>query len=419
MKKTFATILIAMAFAQAYAQNDSVRVVKPITFPTLKAVCEDEEFEKDLKAMNFTDVKASVNKLITAAKRKRESVEKYDDILDICKKGEDGLRGTDQVVIVDSVVVDKHAFLSAYPMSEDLGKLSFSKNFETVEYSTQLNGMVFRPEYVDTIEGSHNLRIVRHYIEDGNDSESSLVEGLGIEGDINYPFLLPDGQKFYFAARSEEGFGNYDIYVTRYDNDSKRFYRGENLGYPYNSYANDYMMVVDEDNNIGWFASDRYQPSGKVCVYTFVPNQSRRTIDYENTDHETVIKKASLMSVASLMKKYTDEENEEKATAATYLASMSSNNKKTQKHDFEFVVNDSKTYTTLNQFTKAKAKELCQQWLQKSRNLSSLQQQLDELRNTAPKKEASKIQNLEVRVQELQQEVKALAKSVRKTELSK
>lgn len=419
MKKTFATILIAMAFAQANAQKDSVRVVKPITYPILKAMCEDEELEKDLKAMHFTDVKASVNKLITAAKRKRESVDKYEDILDICKKGEDGLRGTDQVVIVDSVVVDKHAFLSAYPMSEDLGKLSFSKNFETVEYSTQLNGMVFRPEYVDTIEGDHNLRIVRHYIDDGNDSESSLVEGLGIEGDINYPYLLPDGQKFYFAARSEEGFGNYDIYVTRYDNDTKRFYRGENLGYPYNSYANDYMMVVDEDNNIGWFASDRYQPSGKVCVYTFVPNQSRRTIDYENAEHKTVIEKASLMSVASLMKKYTDEENEEKATAATYLASMSSNNKKTQKHDFEFVVNDSKTYTTLNQFTKAKAKELCQQWLQKSRNLSSLQQQLDELRNTAPKKEASKIQNLEVRVQELQQEVKALAKSVRKTELSK
>lgn len=419
MKKTFATILIALAFAQVNAQTDSISIVEPTFYPIRKAICDDAEFEKDLKNMQFGTVKTAVNKLITTAKRKRQPVDGYNAILEVCKKGEDGMRGTDQVVIVDSVVVDKHAFLSAYPLSEDLGSLSFSKNCEAVEYSTQLNGMVFLPEYVDTEEGTRNLRIVRHYIEDGKDTESNVIDGLGVEGDINYPFLLPDGQKFYFAARSEEGFGNYDLYVTRYDNDSKRFYRGENLGYPYNSYANDYMMVVDEDNNIGWFASDRYQPAGKVCVYTFVPNQSRRTIDYENTELETVREKASLMSVASLMKKYTDEENEEKANAAKYLASMSSNNKKIQKHDFEFVVDDSKTYTSFDQFTNAHAKELCQQWLQKSKNLESLQQQLDELRDSVSKKEASKIQNLEVRVQELMQEVNALAKSVRKAELAK
>ena len=33
---------------------------------------------------------------------------------------------------------------------------------------------------------------------------------------------------------------------------------------PFNSPYNDYMYVIDEYNNLGWFASDRFQPEGKV-----------------------------------------------------------------------------------------------------------------------------------------------------------
>jgi hypothetical protein len=33
------------------------------------------------------------------------------------------------------------------------------------------------------------------------------------------------------------------------------------------------MYVVDELNNIGYFATDRRQAEGMVCIYTFIPNQ--------------------------------------------------------------------------------------------------------------------------------------------------
>ena len=39
---------------------------------------------------------------------------------------------------------------------------------------------------------------------------------------------------------------------------------------PFNSPYNDYMYVIDEYNNLGWFASDRYQPEGKgmcICIH--------------------------------------------------------------------------------------------------------------------------------------------------------
>ena len=155
--------------------------------------------------------------------------------------------------------------------------------------------MVLRPE---SESDSTHLHLTRYYLESVGASQFSSdespvssrltegepVEGLGIEGDINYPFLMPDGQTFYFSARTDDGYGNYDLYATRYDSDSKRFYQAENMGFPYNSYANDYMLVIDESAHLGWFASDRYQPDGKVCIYTFIPNESRQTIDYETTD---------------------------------------------------------------------------------------------------------------------------------------
>lgn len=44
------------------------------------------------------------------------------------------------------------------------------------------------------------------------------------------------------------------------------------------------MYVIDEFNNLGWFASDRYQPEGKVCVYVFIPASSKQVYNYESMD---------------------------------------------------------------------------------------------------------------------------------------
>ena len=52
------------------------------------------------------------------------------------------------------------------------------------------------------------------------------------------------------------------------------------------------MYAIDDYNNLGWFASDRYQPEGKVCVYVFVPNESKTTYDYDVMDAGKMISMA-------------------------------------------------------------------------------------------------------------------------------
>ena len=258
---------------------------------------------------------------------------------------------------------------------------------------------------------------MRYYLDNSQLTEGEEMEGLGIEGDINYPFLMPDGQTFYFAARCEEGYGNYDLYATRYDSESKRFYQAENMGFPYNSYANDYMLVIDEATRLGWFASDRYQPYDKVCIYTFIPNDSRQTIDYETTDIDELRAAASLLSLAAIP--VTDEQKQAKADALRRIKQLTSHlSPLTSQKDFEFVLNDTRTCYTLDDFKTSEAKQLCREWVQKTKNLTALNEQLQQMRETSPNNRQP-ILNLETRIKELQAETHHLEKNIRTVELVK
>ena len=74
----------------------------------------------------------------------------------------------------------------------------------------------------------------------------------------NYPYMLSDGVTLYFASKDTNGLGGYDIYVTRYNTHTNTYTTPENLGFPYNSSANDYLMVIDELQQVGYFATDRF-----------------------------------------------------------------------------------------------------------------------------------------------------------------
>ena len=199
-------------------------------------------------------------------------------------KFEEMLDATQQIVIIDSVVVDKQQFLQAYKLSSEAGAVTgFNQFFKSEEqpYSTvYVNQMNNKCWFANDGRLYTSDRLGKEW------SEPTPLEGLGQYQRTNYPFMLSDGTTLYFAAISSEGIGGLDIYVSRYDSESGTFLLAENIGLPFNSDANDYMYAVDELTNIGYFASDRRQPEGKVCIYTFIPNQKRLTYSTEEYDEE-------------------------------------------------------------------------------------------------------------------------------------
>ena len=388
-------------------------VVAPKPAPTTYPVMEVSTDEIDIMIdnMKYKEAGDKLKKNITQAKRRRKDTSVMDAQLERCNRGVQALRGTDHVVVVDSVVVDKQTFLKAYNISDEMGKVAMTNKGRTTEFTTQLGNKVYASE-----PDKESLQLYTYYLENGRRTEKKLVEGLDVDGDINYPFLMSDGSTLYFAARSSEGLGNYDLYITRYDYDEDKYYRAESLGFPYNSYANDYMMVVDEERHIGWFASDRYQPEGKVCIYTFIPNSSRHPYDYENDPLAEIITAAKLRPIKAT---WTKENEAARQQALMTLKKASQSDKQQTNYEFTLVINDQKTYHFYREFRSPQAKIQCKEWVDKSAQLKEVSKKLQTQRDSYRKSKGNKEQllKLEQQYERLLQETAEAEKLTRNLEL--
>lgn len=206
---------------------------------------------------------------------------------------------TQQIIIIDSIVTSKDQFLASLRMTPESGKLMTTGSF----YRNNQKGILYLNEMGNKVYFSqpdgHQLQL---YTADklGNEwSRPQRLEGIseGID-EASYPFMLTDGVTFYFAGKGEESIGGYDIFMTRYDSRSGSFLKPENIGMPFNSEANDYMYAIDEANRIGYFVSDRRQPEGKVCIYIFIPSETRKTYNAAKYSEEKIRSFADITRIA-------------------------------------------------------------------------------------------------------------------------
>jgi hypothetical protein len=330
MIKRYISVLLAMLLAVGVkAQEDSI-----VTYPLLHKSSMD--YADRIARLDYEGILEEIEEKRAKAKKRRKTLPELDPIENECKRCLQMLKSSDQVLILDSLVVDKNRLLLAYGFGGEVGAIVMSKDGSTTNFITERGNMSYRAE-VAKGDDSGRLQLVSSYIENGQFVDTRPLKGIDMDGDANYPFMMSDGMTFYFAARTRDGLGNYDLYATRYDSETGIFYRPENMGFPFNSYANDYMMVIDEALGVGWFASDRYQPEDKVCVYTFVPNDSRNPLDYENEDNVFVRQKAMLCPIAVT---WTPENEQVRIRARQRLSLMLNNGiGESAKSDFTLVIN--------------------------------------------------------------------------------
>lgn len=96
-----------------------------------------------------------------------------------------------------------------------------------------------------------------------------LNEDMTSPADEIYPMLSQDGKSLYFASKGLYGVGGFDIYVSKWDDDNSDWAAPVNMGFPYSSPANDFMLVGSDDGKYMMFASDRDCSADSVNVYVF------------------------------------------------------------------------------------------------------------------------------------------------------
>lgn len=387
--------------------KDSVAAPEPpAAYPHLRTINDDNT--SLVTQLHYDEAIRRLNDEITNLKRKKFATADAETLLLYAKNGQSLIKGTDHVLIIDSLVVDKESLLDQYNLNPEIGSFYYQPgNQETLCYKTERGNKVYTA--LPDSDGVLQLTVFNN--DESGLSFPSTLTGMETDGDQNYPFMMADGQTLYFSARSRQGLGNYDIFVTRLD-DGHEFFKAENLGFPYNSYANDYLMVIDETYNIGMFASDRYQPQDKVCLYFFVPNKSRMPYDWESEDHELIRQASSLRSIS-----VTQGDATALKAGQRHLASMLQSAQQSRVHrDFEFVVNDQLVVYRLEDFKNGQARQLAEQWLQKKKNLESLEQQLDDLRMAYHEGNAQKRNDLKSKIEGLESRIPQLRAEIHKTE---
>lgn len=335
------------------------------------------------------------------------------------------LQNTQIVFVIDSTVVDADKVMDVITLPKAYGKyVAYNKFFDTNSALNEnsvvyVNGFDNRCYYNEVGTDSISRLFMRERQGEGWDEARPLTEINELVSNATYPYMASDGQTLYFAGKSdEEGLGERDIYMTKYDAEEGKFLKPENIGLPFNSTKDDFIYVEADADGIAWFASTRRQPEGKVCVYTFVPSETRQNYDADDLDDTELKNYAELMRIRS-----TWPTPEIRQTAMQRLQSLQA---KTEKQNSEaneicFIVNDEMTYTRLNDFKSAETKSAYADLKMKQNEANKLVKEIYSMRtryHNANDKAAlgRSIALSEQKLEQKQKEIKKAASELRKAE---
>lgn len=298
------------------------------------------------------------------------------DIVAQLEKTRNMLDRVEKIVIIDSINVDAENFFTHYKLSPESGCLlpaemlpdNVERAYPTAVYASETgNELMWAAP-----DSTHTFQLVETSMLYAGEWElpRPLNGDLGQGGDANFPFLLQDGITLYYANNSENSLGGYDIYISR--KNGTDFLQPQNIGMPYNSPYNDYMLAIDETIGVGWWATDRNKIPGMVTIYVFIPGDMR--INYDIDDPNL----ASYARIDSY--KATWENGADYSDYLNAIAAIKPATKQKNTVSFMFSIPGKGIYTSLDDFNSPEAKKEMERYLSDSRAVTQASTKLRQLR---------------------------------------
>ncbi len=258
-----------------------------------------------------------------------------------CEAAENLINKYFSIEVIQKDTISKDDLLSHYHLSKDAGKLLKAGDFFSVGVNP--NQVVFRTERSNEVffpllgsSGKYDLYKIVRLLDAWTEAE--LLEG-SINSDHNdlYPFLLTDGTTIYFSSDRPGGMGGLDIYQSFFDSQSGTFSEPANLGPPFNSPDDDYLLVPDIYAGKAWFATNRGVGSDRVVIAEIVwDNKVVRNF----TQNVNQIKTLASLPIS--------ENASPRASSTLFPGNAPKNDKKTEQ--FRFLVTDTLVYTRFEHF---------------------------------------------------------------------
>lgn len=365
-KKPTAPELMAEARAAFYAYNPTVALQK------LAAV---RQLKKGFDADSVAALEQKVNRM-------DEMMQRVEDIQ-----------------VIDSLTVNRDDFFRHYRLSASAGTLESPESMGIEE-----NTVVYLPQDgTRMVWGTDRGLVGAQRLTDGTwEDPEPLGEVLNQGGTANYPYLLSDGTTLYYATDGEDSLGGLDLYMTREDRDG--FAVPQNMGMPYNSPYDDYMLAIDEETGAGWFASDRNRLGDLVTIYVFIPSQVRVNLDVDSPD----LAARARISVLS------------DADHSALLQTIADINPSSANYDdeaeFTFVMPDGTIYSRWEDFRKPEARRLMETYVDALADFETDEYRLRDMRRNYDGTNSEAILTLERKLKASRGTLRRLANQIITTE---
>lgn len=275
---------------------------------------------------------------------------------------ENALERVERITVIDSIAVPTEGFFKSYKLPHSAGRLLLP---EEIPLKEKPDGAVMafinegqdfmmwgEPDSVGNVHIVETLRLTDGTWQKPVATPSVLNNG----GYADYPFMMPDGVTLYYSSDGDDSMGGYDIFVVSRDPQTGEYLQPQNIGMPFNSPHDDFLLAIDEENGIGWWATDRNLLGDKLTIYIYKVNDLRKNY---SPDEEDIVAKARLVDYKSTQNPEAREEVEELLTVIDNIDP----DKVTKKADFYFPKGGGTYYTSLKDFSNASAREAMKRYL--------------------------------------------------------
>lgn len=361
--------------ATLVALDRGAEAVAPLTVAEARGVADASRLLAEVALADYRPEDASdhLDKWETALKKNRKATipDALEELQQLSISMRNMMERVEKIEIIDSICVDKHDFFTHYRLSPEAGTITAG-----TKGGVEDAAVVFKPQCGREMiwAAGDSLKLMEAGILD--DGTLDNVKPIDVDDEataMSFPFLMPDGITLYYAAETPSSLGGYDIFMTRRTDDGE-YLQPQNVGMPYNSPANDYMLAIDENAGLGWWATDRNAPEGKVTVYTFIPSAMRVNVEPDAPD---LAARARITSIAA-----TQEPGKDYDTLRRRINSMGADNTRTAAgtRSIAVALSDGRVCTSMADFRNNEARRAMESVLGVDDEIAAISADLDKLR---------------------------------------
>lgn len=330
------------------------------------------------------------------------------------------LSHVEKILVVDSLTVDRDEFFRHYRLPASAGRVLDGREVTALLGKTRLPADFtgtpatgFTNEFNDYMIWAHedttgyfrlaeSVRLfdgswstpqfassVLNCFEEADDDDDEMA---AICDNAAFPFMSDDGQTLYYASDGENSLGGYDIFVATKDPSDGSYLLPQNLGMPFNSPYDDYMLVIDNETGVGWWATDRNRLDGQLTIYVYALADGRENVD---PDDENLLSYATLSGWEDLLD---DAAQAERKRIKAELSQI--NVRKAKAEEFTLPMPDGTVYHYFSDFKSPRAATLMQRYVQEEAAFEAKDKELSNLRqqyylSAGNRQTGAKIQKLE------------------------